>query len=336
MGEKETALVLIVDDDVLLAQGLAEGLEEMGFACQVAYEGGKALRMLHQYHPAAMVIDIRMPGVDGIQVLQQARACDPNIAAVMLTALDYRRLAVEALKSGASDYLVKPVRLGELSTSLNRALERRRLIQKNRDYQADLEHKVASRAKELEEAHRATLAALVAALDLREGLAPSHSQRVTQYALAIAQRMGLDEAHLEAIRLGGPLHDVGKIGIPDAILRKPGPLTHEEMAEIKRHPQLGYQIVAKMEYLVPALPLVLHHHECWDGTGYPDGLQGDQIPLPARVFAVVDAYDAMTSDRVYRQAISKQEAIAELEAGAGSQFDPAIVVVMLEVLGEGG
>jgi HD-GYP domain-containing protein (c-di-GMP phosphodiesterase class II) len=146
--------------------------------------------------------------------------------------------------------------------------------------------------------------------------------------------MGLDEKEMEAIRLGGPLHDVGKIGIPDEILLKPGRLSEGEMEEIKGHPRLGHRIVGKVRNLASALPLILHHHEYWDGSGYPDGLQGEEIPLVARIFAVVDAYDAMTSDRVYRRAMSKWKAMRELEAGAGSQFDPTVVRVMVEVLSD--
>jgi response regulator RpfG family c-di-GMP phosphodiesterase len=323
---------LLVDDEVLLARGLAEGLEQMGFVCRVAVGGREALRMMGECHPEVMVIDVRMPGMDGIEVLKKAQAADPDIGVVMLTGLNERRIAVEALKLGASDYLLKPVRLRKLSESIDEALERRRLVEEDRECQADLERKVVRRTRELEEAYEATVAGLLVALDLRQGQSSSHSERVTRYALGVAGKVGLDEAALEAIRLGGPLHDVGMIGVPDAILLKPEPLSDEEMAQVRRHPELGYKIVAKVDNLSGALPIVLYHHERWDGTGYPDGLSGEEIPLIARIFAVADAYDSMISDRPHRKAMDKREAVAELRAGAGSRFDPAVVEAMVEVL----
>ncbi len=323
--------ILVVDDDIRLSQVLAEGLTEMGFDCQVANEGTTALRLVRDYRPEAMVIDIRMPDVDGIEVLRRARICDPDIAAIMLTALDHRNLAVQAMKYGASDYLVKPVRLDQLCSSLQNGLEKRKSSQDSKKYQSNLESAVAEQAKELDEAHQASLMALVAALDIREGRAASHSHRITQYALAIADRMGATKRDLEAIRLGGPLHDVGKIGIPDAILLKPGSLTPAEMAEIRKHPRLGYQIVNNIKSLEIALPLVLYHHERWDGTGYPRGLKQEAIPLCARIIALADVYDALTMKRVYKSAIPHHIARGIITEGSGKHFDPRIVNYFLKV-----
>ncbi|MBI3762801.1 MAG: HD-GYP domain-containing protein [Chloroflexi bacterium] len=187
------------------------------------------------------------------------------------------------------------------------------------------------RREELENAYRATLLALSRALDLRDTETEEHSQRVTRYSLAIGRELGLDGADLAALELGATLHDVGKIGVPDAILRKPGPLSDEEWAIMRRHPQLGYTILRGVDFLAPCLPVVLHHHEKWNGAGYPAGLAGEAIPLAARIFAIADAYDAITSPRPYKAALPAEVAVERICKDAGTHFDPAVVEAFLRV-----
>jgi putative nucleotidyltransferase with HDIG domain len=300
-------------------------LRRAGYICHTAVNTPDALETLRKSHVALVLSDIWMPGPDGIELLRRVKILEPDTAVVMVTAVSDRQSAVTAMRLGADDYLVKPYNLDEVLISVRRALERRRLILENKVYQRELENLVAQRTHELQQSHQATLDALIAALDLRDGGTGDHSQRVTEYALAIGRELGVDTAQLNALRQGALLHDIGKIGVPDGILRKPGRLTPDEQVLMRQHPRLGYQILQGVPFLGGALNIIYYHHERYDGTGYPDGLAGEEIPLGARIFAVVDAYDAMTSHRSYRTPISYEGALMELQHCAGSQFDPGVV-----------
>jgi response regulator RpfG family c-di-GMP phosphodiesterase len=263
---------------------------------------------------------------------------DPETAVLMLSGASDVRVAVESLSHGAYDFLVKPVQIPELLATAQRALERRTLLIERREYQALLERRVAEATRELsdtvrrlEDTYRATLEALGSAIDSRDVGTHDHSRRVRGYAMTIARAHGIREPALTDIEHGVLLHDIGKIGIPDAILLKPGPLTPAEWQVMRTHPEIGRRLVERIPFLVGAVPIVYHHHERWDGTGYPLGLAGEAIPLGARIFAVADAFDAMTADRPYSRAIGLAEARERIRAAAGSHFDPAVVRTFLAI-----
>jgi HD-GYP domain-containing protein (c-di-GMP phosphodiesterase class II) len=236
------------------------------------------------------------------------------------------------MRTGAFDYLTKPFDLAHVTTAVRRALEHAGLRAAKRRYETQLEELVERRTAELhgalasvEDAYRATLRALSAALEARDHETHGHSRRVVSFSLRLGRELGLDEEGLRALEFGSLLHDIGKIGVPDAILRKPGQLSEEEWARMREHPLFGERILRGIEFLEGAARVVAEHHERWDGMGYPKGLRGEQIDLGARIFAVADAFDAITSDRVYRAGRSYDEALAELDTYAGRQFDPRVV-----------
>ncbi|MBI4609553.1 MAG: response regulator, partial [Candidatus Rokubacteria bacterium] len=307
----EPRQVLIVDDDRQVREVLHEVLLANGYKCHLANDGREGLELFRASRPPLTVTDMKMPVMDGLQFLKAARALDPDAAIIMLTGVADIKTAIESLKHGAYDYIVKPVNMDEILIAAERALERRQLMIERREYQTMLERRVeeatrdlAAALKELQVTYWTTLEALGSALDTRDVGTEAHSRRVHGYALTTARAHGVPEELIKDIEHGVLLHDIGKIGIPDAILLKPGPLTPEEWKIMRTHPEVGRRLVERIPFLRQAAPIVYHHHERWDGTGYPLGLKGEQIPLGARIFAVVDAFDAMTFDRPYSKAIS--------------------------------
>jgi response regulator RpfG family c-di-GMP phosphodiesterase len=263
---------------------------------------------------------------------------DADAAVVVLTGAPDVKTAIDALRLGAYDFIVKPVNVDELLIAAERAIERRQLLIERREYQQMLERRVEEATRDLQvaydrikQAHQATLETLGAALDSRDVGTEAHSRRVHGYALATARAHGVPESEMEELAHGVLLHDIGKIGIPDAILLKPGPLTPEEWQIMRRHPEIGRRLIENAPFLKSAIPVVYCHHERWDGTGYPQGLRAEEIPLGARIFAVVDAFDAMTADRPYSKAIPFEDARAEIVRSAGTHFDPAVVDSFLTV-----
>ena len=325
--------VLIVDDDRQIRRVLSEFFEGAGFACMQAVNGKEGLSRFQAERPALTVTDVQMPALSGVEFLRQARALDPDAAFLVLTGVGDIQTAVESLKYGAYDFILKPVNMEELLNAAERALEHRALILERREYHALLERRIAEATRDLEatlgaleETYRSTLEALGSAIDTRDLGTQAHSRRVRGYSLTIARAHGMSsDAELRTLEHGVLLHDIGKIGIPDAILLKPGPLTPAEWKVMRTHPEIGRQLVEQIPFLRPAVPIVYHHHERWDGTGYPQGLKGEAIPLGARVFAVADAFDAMTFDRPYSRAIEFEAARAEIQRSAGTHFDPAVV-----------
>jgi response regulator RpfG family c-di-GMP phosphodiesterase len=273
-----------------------------------------------------------------VEFLKQARALDPDAAFLVLTGMGDIQTAVESLKFGAYDFILKPVNMEELLNAAERALEHRTLVMERREYQSLLERRVAEATRDLEttlgaleETYRSTLEALGSAIDTRDLGTHAHSRRVRGYSLTIARAYGVAGIDLRDLEHGVLLHDIGKIGIPDAILLKPGPLTPAEWKIMRTHPEIGRQLVEQIPFLRGAVPIVYHHHERWDGTGYPLGLKGEKIPLGARIFAVADAFDAMTFDRPYSRAISLDAARREIERSSGSHFDPRVVETFLKL-----
>jgi putative nucleotidyltransferase with HDIG domain len=279
-----------------------------------------------------------MPGIGGMEVLAEARRQDRHVAFVVTTGVDDVEVGVQAMRSGADDYLVKPLTESVVLASLERALHRKELEQQVESYRQHLEQMVAERTAQLQSAlqqtersYEDTLQALGAAIDLRDNETAGHSQRVCRYSLEIARAMGWPGKDLENLARGAYLHDIGKLGIPDGILLKPGPLTPGERSLMQQHVRIGFDIVRDIPFLADAAEIVLMHHERFDGGGYPRGLEGKEILPGARVFAIADTLDAITSDRPYRRASPFESACETIRREAGRQFDPQFVEVFLSI-----
>jgi putative nucleotidyltransferase with HDIG domain len=330
--------LLVVDDEPSVRDIVCRGLSLQGYSCVSASNSDEAIAVLEQHVPAVVISDIYMPGSSGVWLLQQVKKRWPDTSVIMLTAIDETQSAVSCLTQGADDYIVKPINLKELALSVERALEKRRLILENKAYQRNLEILVEERTddlrktlQQLKHSYDMTLEALVAALDAREYETGRHSHRVSMYAITLAKKVGLPHKDLSGISKGALLHDIGKIGIPDSVLLKQGSLTEDEWKLMKRHPEIGYHILKNIDFLEPAIEIVLNHHERYDGKGYPGGMEAEEIPVGARIFLVVDAFDAITTDRPYRKAAHFSKAFKEIEKSAGSQLDPRIVEVFLSI-----
>jgi response regulator RpfG family c-di-GMP phosphodiesterase len=330
--------ILIVDDDASVRDVISVLLQEEGYECRTAAGAEEALDIAAQEAPPLVISDMKMPGRDGIWLLEAFRERFPETAVVMLTGYGDTEAAVDCLRRGAVDYLLKPPKLTDLIRAIERALAKRRIELARKRYQKKLERKVRDRTAELRSAfkdiaqtYQNTLLALVAALDAREHETSDHSQRVVKYTIAIANRLSLQGVELEELGRGALLHDVGKIGVPDAVLLKPGKLTPEEWTEMRRHPDIGHQMIQGIPFLATPAVIVLSHQERFDGGGYPRKLRGEEIHIGARIFAVADTLDAMTSDRPYRKATSFENAMAEVQRCAGSQFDPEVVRAFADI-----
>ncbi|MCU0617224.1 MAG: response regulator, partial [Gemmatimonadaceae bacterium] len=321
-----TACCLIVDDEAPLRAVLRRILEQQGMRCRDAASGAEAIRML-EAEPAALVLsDYHMPEMDGVQLLGVIRERWPDTAVVMVTGVSDVDLAVQCLASGAMDYVTKPFRVEEIRGRLGQALEKRRLVLENRAYRQHLEERVQAQARAYEELFLASLQSLADALEVKDRYTWGHSLRVAQYATAIARELGLEADRLAQLELGARLHDIGKIGVREAVLNKGSALTPEEYAHVMEHPVIGWRLLQPLLRDAPhALDVVRGHHERYDGRGTPDRLLGDMIPLEARIAAVADSFDAMTSGRPYRAGMAVEDALAELERCAGTQFDPMCV-----------
>jgi response regulator RpfG family c-di-GMP phosphodiesterase len=338
MRERTSGPVLIVDDDPYVRQTLREIFVSSGYRCRLATNGLEALDAFTLERPPLTVTDVKMPVMDGLEFVRRVHALDPDAMLLVLTGVADVKTAVESLTGGAYDLILKPVTPQELLQAAQRALEHGELLARRREEHEALRHRVAEATRELgllfrqlEETYRSTLEALGSAIDTRDVCTHSHSRRVWACTLIIARAHGMPEQDLRDLEHGVLLHDIGKIGIPDSILLKPGPLTGDEWTVMQKHPGIGRQIIEKIPFLKGAMPVVYHHHERWDGTGYPLGLRGEAIPLAARIFAVVDAFDAMTFDRPYSKAITIQAARQEIQRCAGTHFDPAVVATFLTI-----
>jgi putative two-component system response regulator len=324
-----SSLVLIVDDEYAGRETLQSVLEGEGYRLEMAENGWQAIEKAKALLPDVILLDVMMPGMTGFEVCQRIRN-DPQVAEIpiiILTALDDRESLLNSLKAGADDFISKPFDRYEL---------RARLIGITR---LNRYHKLVQERTKLQEAHSQLLGAYEAtiegwsrAMDLRDRETEGHSQRVTELTLRLAMARGIDTQELIHIRRGALLHDMGKLGIPDSILHKPGTFTAEEWVIMRRHPQLAYDMLHPVEYLHPALDIPYCHHEKWDGSGYPRGLKGDEIPLAARLFAVIDVWDALTSDRPYRRAWTNENALAYIREQSGKHFDPEIVDLFFKAI----
>ncbi len=323
------SMVLIVDDEYAGRETLQSILEGEGYQLQMAENGPQAIEKAKSFLPDVILLDVMMPGMTGFEVCQHIRN-DPQIAeipVIMLTALDDRESLLTALQVGADDFISKPFDRYELRARLlgiTRLNRYKKLLQER----AKLQEVNA----QLLAAYEATIDSLTHAMDLRDRETEGHSHRVAELTTKLAQAQGMSQEEIVHLRRGALLHDIGKIGIPDSILHKPDRLTDEEWVIMRRHPQFAYAMLSPIEYLQPALDIPYNHHEKWDGTGYPRGLKGDAIPLAARLFAIIDVWDALTSDRPYRPAWSGADARNYIRDQSGRHFDPQVVELFFDVI----
>jgi response regulator RpfG family c-di-GMP phosphodiesterase len=337
--DDKSARVLVVDDETYIREIICRKLGGEGYSCDDAGDAETALEKLAQDSYECILSDINMPGMDGIELLRTIRKSDGDVAVIMITGAPDLDGALEAMRLGAYDHLAKPLNLTHLSLTVERAIEQKRLIAENREYQRNLETMVEDRTDQLREANEelrrlfmGSIKALAQALEAKDEYTQGHSERVAEVAVSIAQYLSLGESEINDMWLAGFLHDIGKIGIQETVLNKPGKLSASEWELIQQHPVLAERILCPIEELSEVIKIVRHHHERFDGSGYPDGLAGGDIPLGARILSVADAYDALTSKRSYRDALSHEDAVAVLEEAAGTQFDPVLVRAFLSSL----
>ncbi len=334
-----SSTILVVDDDVSIRSIVSAMLETDGYVPVPASSAEEAIRRLDGgLEPRLILSDIVMPGMTGLGLLDHVRRRHTDIPIVMVSGVSDVSVAIGTLRNGAYDYLLKPFERDQLLSTVVRALEYRALVEQNNVYRLQLEELVAARTEmlnnaiaDLERSYDITLEALGDALDLKDTETEGHSRRVTAYTIALARAMQLPPQEIRTIARGAFLHDVGKMAIPDAILLKPGRLTLDEQETMREHCARGYQMLRKIPYLRDAAEIVYSHQEHFDGSGYPRGLHGDEIPLGARIFAIADALDAITSDRPYRRATSFAIARKEIRKCAGTQFDPRVIEVYLQL-----
>ncbi|MGH9554817.1 MAG: HD domain-containing phosphohydrolase [Terriglobales bacterium] len=327
--------ILVVDDEESIREIVTSMLTSSGYQCKQAGSGLQALAVLESGNEFELMLsDLMMAELDGIGLLERTKEKYPDMPVIMVTAVHDISIALAAIRNGAYDYLLKPFEREQLLNTVRRSLENRRLKMENRAYQLNLESLVEARTQQLhqamndlEKSYDITLEALGDALDLKDAETEGHSKRVTAFTIAMARAMQLPKEKIAVIARGAFLHDIGKMAIPDAILRKPGALTDEERTIMREHCYRGYQMLRKIPFLAEASEIVHSHQEMFDGSGYPRGLKGEQIPLGSRIFAIADTLDAITSDRPYRRAQSFTAAKEEINKFAGRQFDPEVVRV---------
>lgn len=331
--------ILVVDDEEAIREIVCSMLTAARYKCGQASSGVNALALLDSGEQFSLMLsDLMMPDLNGIELLERTKEKYPDMPVVMVTAVHDISAALQAIRNGAYDYLLKPFEREQLLATVRRALENRRLKLENQAYQTNLEALVDARTEQLKQAmvdlkrsYGMTLEALGGALDLKDAETEGHSRRVTVFTIAIARAMGLSNDQIDVIANGAFLHDIGKMAVPDAILRKPGKLDPPEVERMREHCYHGYQILKRIPFLKEAAEIVYSHQEYYDGTGYPRQLKGEEIPLGARIFAVADTLDAITSDRPYRAAKPVAAAIKEIERCSGTQFDPQVVEAFLRL-----
>jgi response regulator RpfG family c-di-GMP phosphodiesterase len=331
---RSKASILIVEDDLDTCEMMCLFFSR-DYDCEGVHDGQKALDRIRTNRYSVILADLMMPKIDGYSVISSASILAPTTPVIVVSGVSETQSAIKAMRMGAFDYIVKPFEPDHVEMSIKRALSHHQMAEATRSYErrlaeyaAELEavNRVLSTAlSELDSNYHSTVTALAAAIETRNFDTRGHSDRVVAYSLKLGAALGLDEAEMKALELGALFHDIGKIGIEDRILLKPEALTATEWDQMRTHPEKGARIIAGIPYLRAALPVVLQHHERWDGTGYPAGVAGDEIDIKARIFAVADAFDAITSNRVYDGSRSFENARDELIRGAGKQFDPKIV-----------
>lgn len=354
--------ILVIDDEPVLRQVLQYYLEDNNFEVLTAGNGLTGIEAVKNEKPDVVLTDLRMPGADGLEVLAAVRQMDDEIPIIVISGANRLDDAVQALRLGAWDYLIKPIQdLGLLEYSIKRVLEKSSLLRENRKYKEHLEELVKNRTHELEIknrqldiSRRQIIGILSQAAEYRDFETGNHFLRVSEYAACIARGLGWDEQRINLIKLAAPVHDIGKIGIPDNILLKEGKLTGLEWEEMKNHCQYGHEILSENRFIEAfiqknkldreelnknsemiietAANIALNHHERWDGSGYPLGLKGEEIPIEGRITSIADVYDALSSSRPYKKAWSEQECLNYLEEQKGKHFDPRLIQVFMDNL----
>jgi putative two-component system response regulator len=328
--------ILIVDDEMTIYSIVARRLGQEGYSCVMANDGKEALGYFYNDHFSLIISDIRMPEMNGLELLKNVKTVQPKMMFIIMTAYPEIEMATEAIRLGATDFILKPVDLELLVFSVKKAFEQKRIEDEIESYHKNLEKLVEERTAKLQRtllvlksSHLDSVKVLAGAIDAKDPYARGHSDRVREMSMGIGVKMGFSEDRLENLLFGALLHDIGKIGIRDEILQKKELLTPEEYQHIQQHPLIGVKIVEGVDFFKDKIPMIRNHHEQYDGSGYPDGLIGEVVPLEARIIAVADAFDAMTSLRPHRRAIPLCEVIIEMEKGKGKQFDPRIVEIFL-------
>jgi len=322
--------VLVVDDEEFLRSIVRERLVIAGYSVEEASNGSEALGLLESGGPYDVLLtDIRMPVMDGISLLVEWGKKSPGTAGIVMSAYSELDTAVHALKMGACDYITKPFNFDVLLITIENALRKKDLERQLDDYRTNLEKKVKEQTDIINSMYVRSIDAMIKALEAKDFYTRGHSQRVTLYSVAIGEELGMTRQELEDLHRASVLHDLGKIGVREAVLNKPGKLTEEEFAEIVRHPETAVRILEPIPFFRPLLTAILHHHERFDGKGYPARLAGEAIPLASRIMTIADTFDAMTSTRAYRKALPVADAIAEIRRCSGTQFDPDIVPAFL-------
>jgi response regulator RpfG family c-di-GMP phosphodiesterase len=324
--------ILIVDDEEPLRNALARFLQKRGYGVLTASSGPEALERVKADKPGLMLLDVRMPGMSGIDVVPEALGLEPDLAIVMLSGVGDATTATLCMQRGASDYLTKPIALPDLAKAVERALRRRDTLLQEKGISTWLKEEVSRQSQELKLAHHvqdelvvATLETLVNALEAKNTYFRGHSSRVAAFSATIATELDLADDLVEDVRIAGRLHDLGVIGVRDDILEKMGPLTEEEFDDVKQHVAIGSRILSPLIHLGPVAELVRLHHERWDGSGYPDGKRGEDIPVGSRILNAAETYDALTTNRPYRERIEPEEAVAQMRQLAGKTMDPDVI-----------
>jgi len=323
--------ILVVDDEEPIRNALKKFLTQQQYDVYAASTGDEALQQLRRHRIALMLCDIRMPGTSGVDLVPQAIEVEPELAILMLTAVNDATSAALCMQRGAMDYLTKPIELADLGRAVQRALKRREMLLENRQLNQWLKEEVSTRTAELQRERMklerlsiATLEALVNALEAKDPYMRGHSARVADLSATIAHELGIPEEDVEHVRVAGRLHDIGKIGTRESVLNKQGALTPEEFEHVKQHVIIGSQILAPLSHLGDIIPAVRHHHERWDGTGYPDGLRGEEIPMGGRIIGAAEVFDALSTSRAYQEKMSPEKAVERAADLAGTVLDPKV------------
>lgn len=335
--EAKKSLALIVDDEAGICATMEKYLKREGFETATANNGQEAVSLARRIRPDVIILDVKMPTMSGDQALAEIRKFDSDSVIIMVTAVDDIEISLLTLKGGADDFLRKPILLGELLHSIHSNLEKRMLLSENRAYQKTLEFKVAEQTAKLTQlndeltiTNREIILAFSEAIEAKDPYTKGHCRRVASYSVRLGEAAGVSKERLDALETGAMLHDIGKIGVIEAILNKPGKLTQEEFESVKTHPVIGFNITSNINTLREASRIVRNHHEHYDGSGYPDKLANVQIDILSRIVLIADAYDAMTSDRPYRKGMPREKALAILRECSGTQFDPGLVKFFIE------
>jgi len=338
-GQAGVVTVLVVDDEEPIRNALRKFLKQQQFEVYTAASGEEALQQLRLHKVALMLSDIRMPGTSGVDLVPQALEIEPDVAILMLTAVNDATSAALCMQRGAMDYLTKPIELADLGRAVQRALKRREMLLENRHLNQWLKEEVTTRTAELHrQQHRmeristATLEALVNALEAKDPYLRGHSARVADLSANIATELGMNEEEVDRVRMAGRLHDLGKIGTRDAVVNKEGPLTPEEFEHVKQHVIIGAQILAPLVHLGDIVSMVKSHHERWDGTGYPDGLRGEEIPQGGRIIAAAEVYDALTTSRPYQEKMTPEQAVERMADLSATVLDSTVYDALVRIV----